>query len=381
MACPDCIAHQIGSTELIRTLLLREGALPPAGSIELTLRCNLRCRHCYILYPGATDGEMNTAEACAVLDKLADGGVLFLLMTGGEIFARHDFRDIYLHAKRRGFLLTLFTNATLIDENLADFLAEWPPRRIEVTIYGHTPETYERVTGVRGSFARFRRGVELLLSRRLPLALKTIVLRSNRHEFGQIKAWAEGLGVPFRFDTIVNPRLNGDRAVLIERITPEEVVELEGASDAHRRQYESLVERARALPPRDRLFTCGAGIRTVHVDARGLLHPCMLWRSTPLDLKVGAVDDWRSLLDELRSRAFPRDSPCRACAHRLACNNCAATSALENAGRAGQPVSYYCGIRDARYARFDLQLAATGEYSTTRSATGMLTSNGRERGE
>jgi radical SAM protein with 4Fe4S-binding SPASM domain len=374
MACPDCIQHQIGSAELVNRLSSQPGDFPIAGSIELTLRCNVRCRHCYILYPGATSGEMSTDEVKAILDRLAEKGVLFLLLTGGEIFARCDFREIYLHAKRLGFLLTLFTNATLIDEETADFLAEWPPRRIEVTIYGHTEETYEKVTGVRGSFARFRRGVELLKSRNLPLALKTMVMRSNRHEFEAIKKWAEQLGVPFRFDAIVNPRLNGGTDVLQERLDPEDVVRLDGTSEAHRALYQRVLDKAKTHRRSDKAFACGAGIKTFHVDPRGHLHPCMMWRATPYDLKNGSFEGWAEHLAALRETRIPADSECRSCGHHVACNNCAATSALENAGIPGRPVGYYCSINTARERLLDLRRFEINPDSTLRPISVTLSS-------
>lgn len=364
MACADCICHQIGSVDLVDRLQDQPGDFPIAGSIELTLRCNVRCRHCYILYPGATSGEMSTDEVKAILDRLAENGVLFLLMTGGEIFARCDFRDIYLHAKRLGFLITLFTNATLVDESLADFLAEWPPRRVEVTIYGHTERTYEKVTGVRGSFARFRCGVELLRSRGLALGLKTVAMKSNLHEFEAMRDWAASLGAPFRFDSLINPRLDGGTQTLAERLAPEEVVRLEDNGDAERRHYQSLIDRARRAPPTERAFACGAGIRTFHVDPRGHIHPCMMWRAKPYDAKTGDLGSgWRRHLAALRDTPVPADSGCRTCNQRMLCSNCSATSLLEN-GEAGRPVPYYCSINTTRSRWLRLDTTDTSPLST-----------------
>jgi radical SAM protein with 4Fe4S-binding SPASM domain len=363
MACGDCIQHQIGSAEFLDALAAKESGsdLPLAGSLELTLRCNVRCKHCYILYPGATDGEMSTGQVKTVLDRLAAGGVLFLLMTGGEIFARCDFREIYLHAKRLGFLITLYTNATLIDESLADFLALWRPRRIEITVYGHTEATYEAITGVRGSFNRFRRGVALLHERKLPLYLKTIVLKTNEHEFEAIRDWAHGLGAKFRYDAMVNPKLNGDLAPVAERIDPEAYVRLEGTSDEDATRYRRLVEMATSSTQVDeRLFKCGAGIRTFHVDPRGHLHPCMMWRTTPYDLLGNGLDGWNAHVDSLRSRQVAGPTKCTSCSGRLACGNCAATSLVET-GIAGRNVDYYCRITKARDRIFIRPGAATGK--------------------
>jgi radical SAM protein with 4Fe4S-binding SPASM domain len=316
---------------------------------------------------------MSTDEVKALLDRLAEQGVLFLLLTGGEIFARCDFREIYLHAKRLGFLLTLFTNATLIDDDLADFLAEWTPRRVEVTIYGHTEETYERVTGVKGSFRRFREGVARLRERGITLGLKTVVLRSNAHEFDAIRTWAKARSPTFRFDTMINPRLDGGRQPLEERLSPEEVAGFDGIGPRERAHYARLKELAKKRPPDRRAFRCGAGIGTFHVDPRGQIHPCMLWRAAPYDLKAGTFAGWRKHLDRLRALEVPADSGCRSCQHRLACNNCAATSQLE-AGEAGRPVAYFCRINESRdkLLRFNVKPASTtaSEWDIVPAASG-----------
>jgi MoaA/NifB/PqqE/SkfB family radical SAM enzyme len=125
--------------------------LPISGSIEITRRCPLTCVHCYnnlsMSDSAASQAELTLAEHCRILDELADAGCLWLLFTGGEIFARRDFLEIYTHAKKKGLLITLFTNGTLITPRVADYLAEWRPFAIEITLYGRTRETYERLTG------------------------------------------------------------------------------------------------------------------------------------------------------------------------------------------------------------------------------------------
>src|SRR6266851_5472269 len=154
--------------------------LPLSGTIEVTRRCPLTCLHCYNNLP-TTDGEavrreLDYEEHCRLLDQLADAGCLWLLYTGGEILARRDFLNIYTYAKKKGFLITLFTNGTMITERIADYLEEWPPFAIEITLYGRTKETYEALTGIPGSFDRCMRGIRILLDRRLPLALKTVAV-------------------------------------------------------------------------------------------------------------------------------------------------------------------------------------------------------------
>src|SRR5712672_1216583 len=150
---------------------------PLEVSIEVTRRCPLECKHCYNNLPmgdvAARNRELSKEEHFQLLDQLVDVGAFWLLYTGGEIFARRDFLEIYAYAKQKGFLITLFTNGTLITERIADFLAELRPFVIEITLYGATRETYEELTRVPGSYDKCLRGIDLLLERNLPLKLKT----------------------------------------------------------------------------------------------------------------------------------------------------------------------------------------------------------------
>src|SRR5438874_13536270 len=96
---------------------VRAARAPLNGTIEITRRCPLVCAHCYNNLPmgdrKAQLEELTAADHRRLLDAVADMGTLWLLFTGGEIFARPDFLEIYTHAKRNGFLVTLFTNGTL----------------------------------------------------------------------------------------------------------------------------------------------------------------------------------------------------------------------------------------------------------------------------
>ena len=140
------------------------GRLPANGTIEVTRRCPLDCQHCYNNLPmgDKTGSREFSYKALPPIDEIVEAGCLWLLFTGGEIFARRDFLDIYTHAKRKGLIITLFTNGTLITPQIADYLIQWRPFNIEITLYGATRETYERLTGVAGSFDRCLRDPLLL---------------------------------------------------------------------------------------------------------------------------------------------------------------------------------------------------------------------------
>src|SRR5438132_1752263 len=115
--------------------------------VELTYGCNLRCVHCYNPTHQAK-GELATKQIIAIMDQLAGQGCVDIAFTGGEIFTRRDCFEIVASAKAKGFLITLFTNATMITPDTADRLQALGLKMVEISIYGATQETYERVTRI-----------------------------------------------------------------------------------------------------------------------------------------------------------------------------------------------------------------------------------------
>ena len=160
--------------------------VPVGGMIELTLRCNLKCAHCYVVYDPSKK-EMTYEQICHILNEITEAGCLWLTITGGDPLIRDDFLDIYTYAKKCGLIITLLTNGTLITPGIADYLKEWPPFAVEITLNGITKETYERVTRLPGSFDRCMKGIQLLLERNIPLRLKTTITTLNKHELWKIK--------------------------------------------------------------------------------------------------------------------------------------------------------------------------------------------------
>src|SRR3977135_4144698 len=198
----------------------------------------------------ARSREMRTEEHFRVLDELVEMGCFWLLYTGGENFARKAFLEIYTYAKTKGFLITLFTNGTLITEKIADYLLEWPPFAIEITLYGRTKETYEALTQIPGSYEKCLRGIGLLQSRGLPLKLKTVATSINKHEVVAMRQFAEDeLGVEFKMDGQINPRIDCSQSPLAVRLTPEEVVALDMNAPKGMSEYRRLAKRDLENPP------------------------------------------------------------------------------------------------------------------------------------
>ncbi len=338
--------------------------------LELTARCTSDCPHCFINLPAADpvarSRELTPAEIARIADEAVELGALRVLLTGGEPLLREDFAEIYLLLKRKGLLVSVFTNATQVRPEHAALFRAYPPRDLEVTVYGATRETYERVTRRPGSWDAFRRGLRLLAESGVPVRLKAMALRSNRREFAEISAFCRERTRDFyRFDPLLHLRYDGDpdrnAEIRAERLAPEEVVSLELADGERSRALEKRCGRLAAAGPyggeSDRLFRCGAGNGSFAVGYDGIFRLCSsLWApGTTYDLRKGTVREaWDELVPRVRDRRS-RDPEfmrtCAVCPLINLCLWCPATAYLES-GAMDARIEGFCRVARARAAAF-----------------------------
>jgi len=354
----DCAGTTIGFDE--RHLLeLRKRIIdqhvPVSGSVELTHRCNLRCVHCY-LGPQSACREKRSEELGAerwlsLVDEITDAGCLFLLVTGGEPLLREDFANIYRRAKQNGLLVIIFTNGTLITEDVAKLFADLPPHCVEISLYGSTAATYEKITGTPGSFDRCIQGIERLLHHKVSVGLKTMLMTLNADELCAMKVIAQEYGVKFRFDPVINPCLNGDRSPLKLRLSPEEVVEKEFKDPARLRDWSRYLERCSSVGSRgDELYSCGAGLYNFHVDPYGNLQPCLMATTCAYNLSQNSfLDGWRGVVPDVRDLKMASDLACRQCDRFDICGFCPPAFELENSDTSCQkPSEFHCALSNFR---------------------------------
>ena len=344
--------------------------VPLQVSIEVTRRCPLECLHCYNNLPmgdmEAKQRELSKEEHFRMLDELVEMGCFWLLYTGGEIFARKDFLDIYTYAKKKGFLITLFTNGTIINEQIADYLTEWPPFAIEITLYGRTRETYEALTAVPGSYDRCLRGIKLLKERGLPLKLKTVATSVNKHEVLAMQQFAEEeLGVEFKVDGQINPRIDCSQSPLAVRVTAEEAVALDMCSPKRVAEYRKLaktgIENPPALSQIDTTYSCGGGMNSFAINANGEVGICVISQQETFGIRdAGVKKVWEQSLLQLRNRKRTTVTKCVECRIQSLCGMCPANGELENGDRES-PVAFLCNVAHLRAAAVGAEIPAHGE--------------------
>ncbi len=344
--------------------------VPVSGSMEVTRRCPLVCAHCYNNLPMANQeaahNELTYEEHCRILDEIVEAGCLWLLYTGGEIFARKDFLDIYTYGKQKGLLITLFTNGILINEKIADYLVEWCPFSIEITVYGRTKETYEKLTRIPGSYDRCMQGIQLLTERDLPLKLKTMATTINKHEIWEMKRFVEeDLGLEFKYDAMINPRIDCSQSPLAVRLSPREVVELDLQDPKRAAEWTRFADqintRRHPAEQLNELYTCGGGISSFAIDPYGLLSICALSQSAPYDLRAGSFKEgWESFLFSERHKKIERQTKCVACEIKAMCGMCPGNAELENMDKE-LPVDFLCQVAHLRAYALGLTVGPHGD--------------------
>ncbi len=336
--------------------------------IELTARCNMNCRHCYINLPAgdqeAKKRELTLEEIDRIGGEAVSMGAVWCLVTGGEPLIRKDFFDIYLALRKKGLLLSVYTNATLINEEHIRFFKRYPPRDMEVTVYGVSEKTYENVTRVLGSFEAFRKGLGLLLESGVDIRLKAMALRSNSHELSRIGAFCRARTKDyFRFDPFLHYRFDRNpernKEIEEERLTPQEIIALE-SSDLER--FQALVRSCDHLilpPPSvlgcEHIFRCGAGKRNFVIGHDGFFKLCvsLTHPECVTNLRKGSLRDaWTRFVPGVLERMSDRREyieRCARCSIVNLCLWCPANAYLET-GELDRPVEYFCRTAHAREA-------------------------------
>lgn len=332
--------------------------------LELTERCNNNCLHCGINRSSSSaviKKELTTHQLQAILREAASLGCLTVRFTGGEPLLRCDFSELYVFARKLGLRVILFTNATLITARLADLFARIPALApIEVSVYGMSKASYEAVTQTHGSFAAFRKGVCLLLERKIPFIVKGVLLPHNKGDVAACERWAMAkVGMDSRpsFSAVLDKHFRRDaaknRLICALRSAPKKVAQFYlRHSQRERKMMRQFLAKFCRLPE-EKLFTCGAGIGSGCVTAYGKFQPCLTLRDPDwtYDLNKGSLEDalknFFPGLCTLKAQNPRYRLRCARCFLKSLCEQCPAKSWLEH-GTLDTPVEYYCAITHER---------------------------------
>lgn len=303
---------------------LEKKHIPFFSSIELTSRCNLNCKFCYLEH--SEENELSTEEIKSYLDQLAGFGSLFLCLTGGEPLLRQDFWDIAWHANSLGFAINLKTNGTLIDKKTADRLARFNLYRVDISLLGATPGVHDGITQVEGSLEKTISAVRFLRERDMNVFLMSTIVKENLCELTEIKKLAEKIGAHLATTPLVYPKNDSGQEPLKHRLNDQELA-------VYYRQ--TLSPDLRILPcaeiKKDFLL-CQAGRTDISINSQGRLYPCLAFPWEVGDLRKESL---QNILKNSESLSFFRSlrgdefKTCFDCRDSFLCARCAGLAYLE----------------------------------------------------
>lgn len=356
-----------GATTVERMLLDQAKCTrtPANGSIELLPLCNMNCDMCYVRLSKKemeAKGRLRTAdEWLEVGRQMKDAGVLFLLLTGGEPFLYPDFRRLYLELRKMGMIITINTNGTLIDEDLAEFFGKYKPRRVNITLYGADEDAYTNLCHYPGGYEKTLQGIRLLRENDVDVKVSSSLAQSNKSDLDRLLDIGETLGIPVWVDTYMMPATR-ERDLpynMQVRLEPEEAAR-EGIRAMKRvlgpelfPQYvRQSVERADHPEPAEAKpghMSCMAGQCSFTINWQGEMRPCVILTEPAISVfEVGFEAAWKYIVEETHKILL--NEKCSTCHMRHLCRTCAASALLETGSYDGVP-DYMC-----RYAGESLRI-------------------------
>jgi AdoMet-dependent heme synthase len=321
--------------------------IPLSVQVDLTYRCNERCVHCYLDHHD--HGEMKTGEILELLDQMADAGVFYLTISGGEIMMRRDFFEILEHARKKTFCIKLKTNGILIREKEAERIKALGVQSVQVSIYSHRPEVHDAITKLPGSLADSIEAIRRLRAQGIHVIMANVLMVKNAEDYTAVRGLAAELGAQFIMDPTVTPMMDGDRGIL--SLNVDEAALREVFRD------EAIVGNVEEFcaPPRGvddealDMLPCSAGHTACYVSPYGDVYPCVQFPLPTGNVRhTKFLDIWRDSpqFQEVRSITV-RDLPsCSVCTHGATCSRCPGLAYME--GNMRGPSSQDC---EKSYAR------------------------------
>lgn len=332
--------------------------LPVSGSFELTPRCNFNCKMCYVHQSAeqvvASGRKELTADQWLDIARQAkDAGMVFLLLTGGEPLTFPEFPRLLHELKQLGLLVSVNSNGSLIRGEMLEALKKDPPLRFNITLYGGSDATYERLCG-RPMFHQVVDNIRALKEAGIPVRLNASITPDNKDDVADIFRIGRELGVYVKSTTYMFPpvRINGGAAGEAEhRFSAVDAAKYELLCREQTMTEEELREAVKngGLPPDGEECTggaegeplfCRAGRSSFWMTWDGRLLPCGMMADQGVSVPdQGFAAAWAAARQAVEAIRLPKE--CTGCPMHTQCASCAASCAAETGRCDGKP-EYLC---------------------------------------
>lgn len=335
--------------------------MPLNGTFELTPVCNMSCKMCYVRMTRQQQEAVrplrSAAQWLALAEEAKKHGLLYLLLTGGEPFLHPEFREILTGLHQMGFVISINSNGTMIDEACVEWLKECPPTRINITLYGASDETYERLCGNPNGFTQVTRAIRLLAEAGISVKINYSITPYNASDFDDIIRFAQENRLIVQANSYMFPPLRRDPTMIghNDRFTPEEAAYYAAKIEAALGGEAAFLDKLDAeLPPMagdaddgcgelGEAIRCRAGKCSFWVTWEGNLLPCGMLpvRGEKNVFEHAFLDCWQDAVNAANAIRLP--AKCASCSIKDSCRSCAAMVMTET-GCFDQVPQYRCAM-------------------------------------
>lgn len=341
--------------------------VPISGTFELTPRCNMNCRMCYIRMSEEQmkerGREYTVSEWVELAKACREQGMLFLLLTGGEPFLRPDFKELYQSLSTMGFLVSINTNGTLIAEKEVAWLKENPPTRVNITLYGASNKTYENLCGNPKGFDQATRAIDLLNEAGIMVNINASFTPYNIQDMEGIYSFARSRRLKVTATTYMFPPVRSAKEGVLQdgvRLSAEEAGKALYSikkNELGNEKFDKLLEKFREGNPffdeeeectrtSDEHMGCMAGRSSFWITWDGRMTPCgMMNEPVARPFEEGFEPCWKEICEQTNKILLPAE--CTGCKKRFACMICGALAIAEGNGDSRKKPQYLCGMTDA----------------------------------
>lgn len=257
------------------------------ATIELTNKCNFRCEHCYL---ASHSCEIDVKKVFSLIDELKKCGVLYLTLTGGEIFVYKNIMDVIKYARKLGISVTLFTNLSLLDKDIITELKKLYISEISTTIFSLNNEVNDSITNVKGSLKRIMENVKLVKEAGIPMEIKTPIMMKNVDDVGDVKRFCEDNGFKFNYTSEIVSKLDGNNAPIKLYAKQKNI-----AKALSFLNYEERVESRKGFNPDEPM--CRTLGHNISITCYGEIQPCISFPISYGSIYNTTIEDvWKSSL-------------------------------------------------------------------------------------
>lgn len=288
---------------------------PILGEFELTKGCNFNCKMCY-LNDHSSKQDLSTEEWKDIFNKAVNEGLLYALLTGGEVFSRPDFYELYTYLYDLGVKITIFSNGSMITPKIVHFLMKRPPEMVTITLYGGSNKTYQEVTKSKTGFEMVTKGINRLLEGNINVSLRTLPLYPIYYDLDKIIDFAKKRSLILNYITYLTPS-EMDRLSILDLIDFEDRIK-----DAFSINSDTKLDKS------NKETNCGALKNSYFVNSLGEMQVCALAYKPVMKIE----DSLKDTFDLLRDVYFRMNdnSTCKSCSDVNNCPTCYARRLYDN---------------------------------------------------